>query len=463
MKKTILSLMLMVAFLPPFTASGQTYYDFALAEIAGLSSNSIIRAVNQTEAVAYYETATDNRLALIDLSLNVREIKLPRNIFVRDIRVSGTNIYFCGYKVNNQLMTSNEGIIAHVSYNDFGSSVVPLTYDVIDSNYVSVLYRLAAYYEPATQMDKIVAVGEHLYAPPATGCIGMSTPGPYICGQRAVLECDFDPNVPAFSNHTGVYTNVNVPHLEYVDEVIETDNYIAIVGFDKDEDAISIHPCPKGASILSSFDTYYYYPGTEYDGLSFFHGCVMRKDTIAIASLSLNTPTPTQLFETRIRTFDLPSHKMTTSQAVYLGTDKTEPLELVYMPHYQKLVMLMYFQFPPNQYNYTFLHLKPYSPVPYTAKGLYESGSRLPYTSVDRLTTTHYISTGGDYWFMKDVTIDAASTNCYKVDNVDINKVEIRQFVKKTFNYTPAIPGIDPKSDNLQVIVNNAFIRCIKQ
>lgn len=81
------------ALMVPITASGQTYYDFALEELLGSSTNSIIRAVNPTEAVAYYETATDTRLVLVDINLNIKEISLPQNMYVRDIRVSGTNIY----------------------------------------------------------------------------------------------------------------------------------------------------------------------------------------------------------------------------------------------------------------------------------------------------------------------------------------------------------------------------------
>jgi len=407
--------------LPPFTASGQTYFDFALATDGqtASASNSIIRAVGNDKALVYYETSTDHYLAVIDTYGAVNRVSIGQNYMVRDMRYCNNTVFLCGTYLN-------QAFLLCVPYNDVATS----TGSTITSFFISplvTLTRMVVFTEPSTGVEKIIAVGEEVYQPCPTPTSF------YSCADRVVLECTYQ--IGTIMIDASRITN-DANHKEYVTEVIETDSYVALVGYFSDKSAISIHRCIKGPSVLASdFDNFFYYPGTSGDGCSIFHGCRMKEDTIAIASLSVRELAPTHKFETRIRTFDLQTMAMTTAQAIDLDEDKAEPEELVYLPQYQTLVMLQDFNFPTpaSGHNYAFLHLKPYIASNYNANGWVEINTNpnpnppLSYRSVDWLYDKFYISSGGNYWLMKNSLLDVTTTGCY-----DCHKIKVKNI--KTFS-----------------------------
>lgn len=403
------------ALVAPFTASGQTYYDFALATdgVAAATSNSIIRAVGNDKALVYYETSTANHIAHIDTYGSVNRVSFSVDYKVHDMRYCNNKVYICGtYK--------NDAFLGYIPYNEVATSNIVMGFTCIKCTTLVSLNRMVAFVEPILGIEKIMAVGENVYQPCPQGYSPY-----YSCADNYALE--FECQSGALTLLSSRWVN-DYNNQEYISEVIETATCVAFVGYHADLSALSIHRCMKGPNMLvSDFDKFFYYPGTQYNGLSRFHGCIMKDDTIAVASLSLLGENP-HVFDIRINTFDIQSMAMTTSQSVDLEEDKAEPEELVYIPQHQTLVMLQNFNFSTpstgSGYNYTFLHLKPYNPsIYYTANGVVETSSLLPYRSVDLLFGKYYISTGGNYWLMKNALQDVVPTSCYDCGGVIVDNI----------------------------------------
>ena len=72
--------------------------------------------------------------------------------------------------------------------------------------------------------------------------------------------------------------------------------------------------------------------------------------------------------------------------------------------------------------------MKPYETVfAYNMEKIYETNSR-KFTSLDRLSSKHIVAAGGDYWMMKDVSVNNPASTCYVIKN---------QLVKKLATSTP--------------------------
>ena len=77
---------------------------------------------------------------------------------------------------------------------------------------------------------------------------------------------------------------------------------------------------------------------------------------------------------------------------------------------------------------HTFCFMKPYETAfPYNMEKIYEANSR-KFTSLDRLSSQHIVAAGGDYWMMKDVSVNNPASTCYVIKN---------QLVKKLATSTP--------------------------
>lgn len=443
MKRIVLSAFVALCgiLLPPFTASGQLFPDFVLANDGinnNMPSGSIIRAVNTTEAVVYYEDGGLNYVAAINLTGNVSRISFDPDYKVLDMRYCNGTVFLCGTYLH-------KAFVAAIPYSDILSTmpsptaqIVPLTLTV-PYDFVS-LNRMVVYSESATGLEKIIAVGEE-----EETVIGYQYQV-YVNG--IVVELDYDPGATVpFALVDSRHTNSTL-RVENISEVVATDNYIALIGYDVATSSIAIHRCPKGANILSpAFDYYYTYPGTDGDGCSPFHGCHLKKDTIAIASLSYREYSPNHEFETRIRTFDLSTMDMTTAQAIFLDAEKAEPEELVYLPQYQTLVLLQDFCFLASTPDYAFIHLKPYALSGYNAHGWVEThpttppASALQYHSVDLLQGKHYISSGGNYWLKKDSQLDVANTSCYTCGTVPVDHILVSIPIGNSDSYNKPNPN----------------------
>ena len=417
----------------PNLTKGQSYppdYASVFVDLQLDHHPAIIRKVSDTSALVYYYDYTFRKgvIALIDLSMNLKRVFLKDNYTVNDMRITGDHVYFCG-TVNN----GGRGFVGHVKISSFYNySTRTVTYYLIDT-LTSELNRMVAYTIGGKQ--KVVAVGRHHFINGgAFPCPYDPITHPYSCMCSFFVEATFDGATiysPTFN-----YVPVNLGHNEIISEVIETPNYVALVGHDSDANSTVIHRCNKSGVTLSFlFDHFYHYPSAPYEGLSDYHGCVMKGDTIAIASLSTYyDATGSHAFSTNVRIFDLTTMTNTKAQKVPLNT-KSEPFDLVYIPEKGRLVLLQDICLPPHPCDQNmFIHLEPYASTPYSAKCWYESSGLKPFYSLDRLSDNYYLAAGGQYWCMKEL-MNLTSNRCYISDNFNIESLGVLPSSEKSLLY----------------------------
>ena len=349
------------------------------------------------------------------------------------MRITGDNVYFCG-TVND----GGRGFVGHLKISSFTDNYYrPVTYYLIDT-LTSELNRMVAYTIDGKQ--KVVAVGRHHFINGgAFPCPYDPITNPYSCMCSFFVEATFIDAMmysPTFS-----YIPVNLGHNEIISEVIETPNYVALVGHNYDANSPVIHRCNKSGVALSFlFDQFYQYPSAPDEGRSDYHGCVMKGDTIAISSLSVYFDgSGNHYFSTNVRIFDLTTMTNTKAQKVPLNT-KTEPFDLVYIPEKGRLVLLQDICLPPHPCDQNmFIHLEPYASTPYSAKCWYESAGHKPFYSLDRLSGSYYLAAGGQYWCMKEL-MNLTSNRCYIFDNTNIEPLEVLPSSVTSFlYYAPSI------------------------
>lgn len=423
MKKKFLFPLMLLGYwiLSPDSVSGQTYYEFASAYTGSKTaqSSALIRRVNASSALVYYHDGSQGIIAMVDLSLNLKKAYLPSDCKVNDMRITGDNIYFCG--------SSNSGpVIGHIKLSDYypPSTTRHVTLYYARTDYVTHLNRLVAYNYGTQQ--KVVAIGRFLYTEhpdPAFNC-------PYYnynpetgtneyynnCQRTVIIEANFSGSTLTSGSDKYVATNDETSHLEIISEVIETDNHVAFVGTYVNQNATVVHRCGKN-TVIDNFvngGLYWYY--TPDEGNSVYHGCAMKGDTIAVASLSsYYDGAGVQQFSTNVRVFDLASMDNTQAQQVPLNT-KTEPYDLMYMPEKGRLVLLQDICVTPYLCDQNlFVHMEPYNNTTpfYTAKCWYEVNWSKPFFSLSRLGDDHYLAAGGEYWCMKSI-VPVTSNTCYK-------------------------------------------------
>ena len=359
---------------------------------------------------------------------------------MKDIRIENNVVFFCGW--NSQ---TSKGFIGHVTVADVASST-PYSihcYDIEDqlnpmmTGTTAIMWRLAAYND-GTGTTRIVCLGNAWFH------YGNNTFYPCIdsvylsCQASFIVECTYSGMLNTPMNMIIVSDSTR---FEIADDVVVTDNWLAIVSRYPDQDEIVVHRCAKN-NVIGTFDNYYAFKVNPLEGVN--HCCHMKGDTIADATLYCTLPAVH--YESHLRTFDLNAMTMTRAQQFDL-LEKTEPQEVVYLPDYAKLVTLQYQKYPFTGFHYTFVSWEPYSTTSYYAKLMYESRDNVIFQMVDKLTQKHIVAAGGDYWMMKDIINDNPSTSCYTIAQ---QKVEALQRSPQTSNYhafghktfSPQIPSI---------------------
>ena len=164
--------------------------------------------------------------------------------------------------------------------------------------------------------------------------------------------------------------------------------------------------------MLGTFDNFFYYKVPTLKAA--FYGCKMKGDTIAVASV-FNDGTGTD--EMQVRVVDLATMNMPCAQTFDL-LDKDDIYEMAYLPDIQRLVLLTNHTYTPlTSLIHTFCFLKPYETAfPYNMEKIYDT-NRYSFTSMDRLSTKHIVAAGGDYWMMKDASLNNPASNCYEIKN----------------------------------------------
>ena len=388
----------------PF-AVGQTFFDYALREVGNTSATSVVRQVDDQRVIASYWDGTCYHLARVGPS-DVISAKIDDHHAITDIRIVGDSIFFCGHDYN-----SKEAFLGHATVSGIESTTphIVITNCGVQNSTPTLtrLWRLTAYNDPMG-VTRLVAVGDTWYMGTPSGVAPCPSSG--SCQSTLAVEYTY---MSGIFNYVGSRVfHDNTSHYEYACDVVKTDNYVAIVTFSAADELI-IHPCSKSSvSVLSSLDNFYYYNVPP--GLVDPHVCKMKGDTIAVASV-FTTGTGTENMQVRV--VDLASMNMPYAQTFDL-LDKDDVHELTYLPDIQKLVLLTYHTYTPlTSVIHTFFFLKPYETVfPYNMEKVYDTNHH-NFTSLDRLSTKHIVATGGDYWMMKDVTVNNPASTCYEIKN----------------------------------------------
>ena len=428
-------------------ANGQTYYNFALGAASGTGfhqAHSIIRPIDNQSAVAYYGGPGFATSVLVYINLNpltISELTLNEYSEVKDIRIVNGVVFFCGRETS-----SYQGFIGHVTVSDLANATPNSIKCYKIPTGPTIMWRMAAY-DDGTGDIRVVCLGKTQYE--LSNSIFDPCPLYSICQVSFFVECTYtgiiQPNVigKVVSNST---------RFERADDVVVTDNWLAIVSYFPAQDEIIIHRCSKN-NVAATFDNNFYcYPMPYLEGLN--HCCHMKGDTIADALLYCTAGTGP--YESHLRIFDLNTMTMTSAQRFPL-LEKAEPQEVVYLPNYATLVTLQYQMYPLGDLHHTFVHWKPYNATPYNANLMRESQYDLSFQTVDKLTPKHIIAAGGDYWFMKDILYDDPSTTCYKTATQQVSGLQLSSPVLNSNNYgnfslylTPIPTGsINPVTLNL--------------
>ena len=414
-------------------AQGQTYYNFALG---GLSSpynptHAIIRTIDAQRAVAYYggPGVATSVLAYIDLStLTVSRLELDGGFDqLKDIRIENGVVFFCGR--NSQTL---RGFIGHVTLADLIASTANSIhcYDIYDPGLMAytsstIMWRLAAYND-GTGTTRVVCLGNTWFQNGNTTFYPCTDTVYPTCQASFIVECTYSGTLSTPMNMIVVS---DATRFELADDVVVTDNWLAIISRFPAQDEIVIHRCAKN-DVINTFNNFYSFKVNSLEGVN--HCCHMKGDTIADATL-YSSPSVSH-YESHLRVFDLNTMTMTRAQQFDL-LEKAEPQEVVYLPDYATLVTLQYQMYPSNVLHHTFVSWKPYSTTPYFAKLTYEIITNKKFESLDKLTQKHIVAAGGDYWLMKDIINDDPSTTCYKLAQQKVEALQLSPGIESNYIY----------------------------
>ena len=409
-------------------AEGQILYNYALGgDVSDFPSRSVVRTVSDQKVIASYWDGTNYRLARVGLT-DIISAKMDDHHQIADIRIVGDDIFFCGMDRSN-----NRAFLGHATVSDIEAQNPHIQFqELIIPVALSRLYRLAAYQESPTDPFRLVAVGDIWYNGTPDPNIYPCPASPYMTDCCAHIVVEYKYQSGSFT-HLGnkVLNDVN-GHFEYACDVVETDNYVAVVTFPAADELI-IHRCDK-SNVLGPLSFNYYYRYTVPSGRVVFNACKMKGDTIAVASVF---DYGGGVDDMQVRVVDLATMNMPYAQVFDL-MDKDDVYEMAYLPDVQKLVLLT------NQtYSYlvelhhTFCFLKPYETVfPYNMEKIYESNDR-SFTSVDRLSSQHIVAAGGNYWMMRDVTYNNPTSTCYVTKDHPVRWLKLSSPISDKYVFLP--------------------------
>lgn len=391
------------------------YPAFTLAGMSGSSaSTTLVRTYTSTQVATYYQRGGRNYIALVDIAGNVKETKLDDYYTVYDMRIVGDELYFCGlYQASPAAgLDMGDGVIGHLSLAalDAGSPVV----DYYTDGSLTPLNRMAAY--DMGGVVKVVALGLVYNADSPCSCPVMAAP--YTCADHQLVEADFVDGV--LTNVQYAQTAESPANVEELYDVVETDNYVAVIAVERPNHELTIHRCDKG-NVLGTFEHYSVYPilcDTYEPG---YIGCHVKADMVAVASFAWVSPAQHD-YRTQVRVIDLPSQTMVSAQE-YKMDEKTVPSEMVYFPDHSTLVLLQNQMLDPYAWRRAFVHLRPFAATPYLAEAHFESSMSVPFVSLDKAGNNYYVTTGGECWMLKDIATTPSVSSCYGYCGIEVRDI----------------------------------------
>lgn len=433
MKNKFLSAILIGFLALAGNASGQSY-DFVIGGCsAPWHSVSSVKAYTPSQSVAVY---VDSRglmtIALVGVAATMDVVTLAPGYYIHDIDIVDDIVYFCGNH-------SGSAMLGCADLTTFGTGS-PLVHCYDITNPDAELNHMVAY-KTDGGIVKVVASGRKLCN--LTPCYYPYIYGTYSCQRHYLSESKFAGMV---LNGFNFIETTNSDFAEMVCDIVKTDNHVGVVTnyLLSGTEILALHKCDPD-DVLTTYwsDSLTYYPVADYsEGETDYIACKLSGNTIAVASVALRTGT-TYDFNTHVRIFDLSTRTMTHAQQIPLTT-KALLWDMVYMPEHSTLVLLQDQDLPAPDFHPTFVYLKPFSPAPYMATGFYDATLRYPFVALDAVDNDRFVSTGGNYWLLKDMTANTARNTCYKTGNIKVNKLETVAGIFQSMNFIS--PDIDVPS-----------------
>ena len=323
-----------------FCTSASSQCESLVVEDASATGSmySIVRYLNNTTTVGYFQDYNNGYFVTIDIATGTISAKSKiqqSGLFVSDFRILNDTVYACGkYQEHGILMKF------HVSH--IGSSN-PFKYVLIDST--TELTRMVVYNNTATGNVEIIAIGY----------LEESIP-PYLYHYYRVVDCK-SLNNANYRVHTCYSSGI---HNERFFDIVLTENYVGLVG-SIGESTISLRKASRNSTNIFTgvFDTIYVYTFQDVEPGSRLHATELKGDSIAVASYSAVS---SNQFETRIRQYNLQTMSMLFGYAIPTST-KSEPSELSYNKRFSTFLMLEQLEVNgnPSLFEYQVVTQRPHS------------------------------------------------------------------------------------------------------
>ena len=431
-------------------------YDFSFAGIP-YDSKTIVRSYDVQRVVVYYEDGGRGYVSLVNvITNNARTVPLDDGISMNDMYITDDSVFLCG---NESHPSGPLGCIVSMNLSSFYTSSV-VEYYYVPFYWVNMdLKRIKFYEYPSGSYiyKRFLLVGDMSYPCDGSGIFpnNMLSYGGLLkqyyinindhstCTENFVLDLAVPfPYLYPFYNSVFRFMNTN-DHSEEIQDVVVTDNYVVFVGVASGVyDSITLHICDKYLRILdipyppyltNNFDDYYTYSLGTTSGTPFYHACALDGDKIAIATQEETSPYSDKI---TIRTFDVSTHTMTHSQVLQCSPS---PLlkDIAYIPDLHKVVLLFHDYFrPTSNYSDVFCTADPYvSTTNYIQSGMAEARYNLKYGSLDAMRSTYFVSTGGKFGLVSDVTSLSPSASCYNLWDYNLIKVDCMNSNIGSYNY----------------------------
>jgi hypothetical protein len=428
--------------------NAQPTYNSALGYENGITPTPTMATVRAYSAnmsvLCFYENSNPGPdLMMTDVTTNTPSnvIPLKQMLYVTDVRIHDGFVYFCG-KTNPDPAIATYPSCACYGFVDINCfwSATPSSYNV-EYRYLDLaldkteLTKMLVYNDG--QNDKLVLLGTETFSPNSPSTLPSSLPSlyntyvgsAYIWGFRQHFLVEVTNPKTATQMDVLLVNSDNT--FEHACDMTLTSSYLTIVGYDMaDVSKAFIHRCNK-SNVVGTFCNRF---GYNIPHSAIFNGykcCALSQDNIAIADLTDASGS----YGFRIRSVDIQTMMMTNSQEVPVP-GKTDVPDMIYFPVPKKLILLSHFDFLGNNNDdYVFLRIDPAANTPYFTSGVVENVGPNPYTSMDVLGSDYFVSSGGNYEFVKKAFSDVTAPNCYDRNTLPIKIRANTTIAASSFRY----------------------------
>lgn len=416
-------------------------------------------------AVCYGSDGNTGYIEMRASGTNTRRIPIPLEYTVCDMKVYNHMLYFCGRHIDRGFV----GIA-----NLFQLS----QYETETTCYVAYMdLDIEAY-----SLDKLVVFGDDLVVPSFSEAnehvIALASSSPNTTKEQFLIHIKYENFYMGTDN--GIIYNSNNPQVHVIrindilspgiipytpdkeitlQELLLTDDYIAVAGYNYLTDKYVIYPLKKVELATFTYNSYeYQYSCPQYEAISVIKAVSLNENNIAVASLAANNNQDD--FEIRIRNIDLNTMLMTNSQALNLGNHKND-VELAYNINQDRIILLINHMLVDEMNSASvFFEVDPWATTTQIVNAIYHPTPN-PYTSIDNATTNYYTSVSNNTIFWKSLPHPTGDTECMNRIQFEFNNIDNTPFfaILKRLEKTIPLHNLTGQFIDIVSIQNN--IECI--